>query len=71
MPIYEYQMKCECKKIVESIASVENRNKDIETTCQECGTVKAKRILSKSLIKIHDGHFSDFKDSDVLGETEI
>jgi len=71
MPIYEYQMKCECKKTIESIASVENRNKDIETTCEECGTVKAKRILSKPLIKIYDGHFSDFKDSDVLGETEI
>jgi hypothetical protein len=23
------------------------------------------------LIKVYNGHFSDFKDSDVLGETEI
>jgi hypothetical protein len=23
------------------------------------------------LIKVYNGHFSDFKDSDILGETEI
>ena len=71
MPIYEYVTKCKCKKIVSTIMSVENRNKDIETTCEECGTVKAKRIFSKPLIKVYNGHFSDFKDSDILGETEI
>jgi len=72
MPIYEYMMKCDCKKVVSSVASVENRNKDIEHDCNKCEkTVKAKRILSKPLIKVYDGHFSDFKDSDVLGETEI
>lgn len=71
MPIYEYMMKCDCKKVVSSVASVENRNKDIEQDCNECEKkVKAKRIFSKPLIKVYDGHFSDFKDSDVLGETE-
>ncbi|BAQ85271.1 hypothetical protein [uncultured Mediterranean phage uvMED] len=71
MPIYEYMAKCDCKKIFTSIASVENRNKDITHPCEECGEVKAKRILSKPLIKVYDGHFSDFKDNDVLGETEF
>ena len=71
MPIYEYITKCKCKKIVSSIMSVENRNQDITTPCEECGSVKAKRILSKPLIKVYNGHFSDFKDSDVLGETEL
>ena len=71
MPIYEYMCKCKCKKIVSTIMSVENRNKDITHPCDECGKVKAKRIFSKPLIKVYNGHFSDFKDSDVLGETEL
>lgn len=71
MPIYEYMMKCDCKKVVSSVTSVENRNKDIEQDCNECEKkVKAKRIFSKPLIKVTYG-FSDFKDSDVLEETEI
>ena len=71
MPIYEYVTKCKCEKVITTIASVDNRNKDVTTNCDNCGEVKAKRILSRPLIKVYDGHFSDFKDSDILGETEF
>ena len=55
MPIYEYMLQCDCKKIIDTVMSVENRNKSIKHNCSECQIeVKAKRVFSKPLILSDD-----------------
>lgn len=72
MPLYEYITKCKCKRVVDAVSSVDDRNKPINTECPSCKRkVKAARILSRPLIKIHNGVFSDFSDKEVLEQTEI
>jgi len=63
--IYEYQKNCDCRDIIEIVASVDERNKKHKVYCKTCKKkVSTKRKLSAPMIKVVE-RFSDFKDSHI------
>ena len=74
MPIYEYIAQCDCKKRIETVMSVKNRNNPIQHNCNDCDKeVEAHRIFSKPLILSDDigRGFKRMKDTDLYKELDM